>query len=110
MTTAILKYSKFKPAKGGHAPSDLRDAFSEAVEAVERWEVGTPEPTVELREQKTRVSALFSLLWNCSDTLPSFLRDTIADLRPEKDTEAWTYAQAARALKRMVKHRLAIAA
>ena len=65
--------SFYKPARGGHAPGDLRDAFSASLEAFDLWEDGEPEPTVELRDKQVRISEVCGLLWNCSDTMPSTL-------------------------------------
>src|SRR6202040_2902773 len=95
--TAILKHSKFSPATGGHAPGDVRDAFVAAVEAFEQWEDGEPEPAGELREPRIAISAVFGLLWNCSDILPGDLFDQIDD--HSGVLKSRTYASAARYLK-----------
>ena len=67
----ILVSSRFKPARGGHAPSDLRDAFLSAVEDLRRWAPGKPVPFVEVRERRVLLDTLCGLLWNCTDALPS---------------------------------------
>jgi hypothetical protein len=66
----ILKHSRYNPGRGGHAPGDLRDAFVEAVDALQGFQPGAPLPTVEVREQTVPVTAMFRLLWNCPDQLP----------------------------------------
>lgn len=67
----ILVSSRYKPAAGGHAPGDLRDAFLAVVEDLRSWRPGAPEPTVEVREQPVPFSVLCGLLWNCTDCLSS---------------------------------------
>jgi hypothetical protein len=81
----ILKGSAFQPAKGGHAPGDVREAFCEAVDAFEERQNGAPEPTVELREQQLPISAIFGLLWNCSDILPGTLWSQLEDVAGHDD-------------------------
>jgi hypothetical protein len=76
--SSALQHSHYKPAKGGHAPGDLRDAFMEAVDAFQDWEDGQPEPTVDLRDMPTPISKIFGLCWNCTDTLPSVVVSQIA--------------------------------
>jgi hypothetical protein len=57
-----LVNSQYNPARGGHAPSDLRDAFLKTVEAVFDWSTGEPEPTVEVREGNACQCGLRSLV------------------------------------------------
>ena len=66
----ILISSRYKPAAGGHAPGDLRDAFLAAVEDLRSWRPGMPEPVIEVRDQPVPLSVLCGLLWNCTDCLP----------------------------------------
>lgn len=67
----ILVSSRFKPARGGHAPGDIRDAFLDVLGDLRRWSPGTPEPAAEVRDRQMPLSALCGLLWNCTDALPS---------------------------------------
>jgi hypothetical protein len=48
-SAACALRSSYNARLGGHAPGDLRDAFS-ALDAFQDWEAGTPEPTVKLRD------------------------------------------------------------
>jgi hypothetical protein len=70
-TMSILISSRYRPARGGHAPGDIRDAFLVALEELRGWAPGTAEPTAEVRERQVPLSVLCGLLWNCTDTLPS---------------------------------------
>ena len=77
--------SSFYPAnypanRDGRAPSDIRDAFLEAIDAYQNWKEGEPEPTVELRDQYMTVTQVCGLLWNCSDILPSRVFTRISNL------------------------------
>ena len=85
------------PAKGGHAPGDVRDAFLEAITAFMEWKNGEPEPTVELREQQVPLSKLCGLLWNCRDILPGHAVTELEDCAAE--VGSWTYSAAARWMK-----------
>jgi hypothetical protein len=96
----ILIKSSYNPARGGHAPGDLRDAFEEAVEAVSDWPGGEPEPTVDLRGTNVPASTICGLLWNCNDAVPSSLIRGMQCLDP--DFDRWTYAGAARSLKSVI--------
>jgi hypothetical protein len=68
---SILTGSLYSPARGGHAPGDVRDAFFAAVEAYDAWEISEPEPTVELRGQRVPISQMCGLLWNCTEPEPT---------------------------------------
>jgi hypothetical protein len=75
MMRTVLKHSKFRPAQGGHAPGDVRRAFSAAVDAYAGMTGDDKqEPSVELREQQIPIGRVCGLLWNCSDTMPGWLR------------------------------------
>lgn len=104
--TAILVNSTYQPARGGHAPGDVRDAFLEAVNCYAQWDDGEPEPTVEVRGRAVSLSTVCGLLWNCSDIVPRLTIDELcfAAPWPECDNcrQGMTYAQAARLLKQMV--------
>jgi len=103
-----LIHSSYKPATGGHAPGDVRDAFLKAIEAYEAWEDGEPEPAVDLRDQPTRLSVLCGLLWNCSDIMPGLDQRQLEDALPQRHfgddrtNTCSTYARAARAMREAI--------
>lgn len=108
MSRTLLKNSYYRPAAGGHAPGDLRDAFVEAVDAFQQWEDGEPEPSVAMRARhhdgrNVPISDVCGVLWNCSDILPSGLRTQLEDLRGWPiDPMRNTYGAAARRLKSLI--------
>lgn len=71
----LSRKSFYSDDNGGHAHDDLREAFLDAIDAVEHWEKGQPEPTVELRNQEIRVSEVFKLLLTCTDSLSGMAWD-----------------------------------
>ncbi len=56
---------KYTPARGGHAPSHLREAFEDAI--------GYLDPTI-----PPAAVALTGRLWNCTDTMPSALCESLS--------------------------------
>jgi hypothetical protein len=99
---SILPGSFYNPARGGHAPGDVRDAFASAIEAYDVWRFGAPEPTVELRDRQVPISRICGLLWNCSDTLPNLwcrYFEEWGELAPG------SYAGAARLLRLLIARR-----
>jgi hypothetical protein len=80
-------YSKNR--RGGHSPGHVRDAFLAALEAYLNWEDGDPEPTVEFEvnyePREITISKAAGLVWNCSDTLPGWAMEDIANT----DLESW---------------------
>jgi hypothetical protein len=94
----ILRRSRYNPARGGHAPGDVREAFLEGIKALLDWQAGEPEPMVELRDRAMPVSTVAGLLWSCADTLPRDTRATLEDLGVELPGYV-SYAAAARRLK-----------
>ena len=108
MSRSVLVHSRYRPARGGHAPGDLRNAFLEAVEAFEVWEEGSPEPTVEVRDQPIRLSVLCGLLWNCSDIMPGLDQRQLEGVLPsryigeDRSGTCFTYARAARAMREAI--------
>ena len=96
----LLIKSRYKPARGGHAPSDLREAFEQAVEAYCEWAEGDPEPIVDLRGKDVPISRICGLLWSCIDAAPSDLRRTMEEI--DADFRGFTYATAARSLKALI--------
>lgn len=105
MSQSVLIHSRYIPARGGHAPGDLRNAFLEAIEAFETWEKGADEPTVDVRDRPVTISRLCGLLWNCSDTMPGIEQRHLESLLPgrwigeDRSGTLNTYAMAARALR-----------
>ena len=55
----------YKPARGGHAPGYLREAFEEWVGD------GADGETCEYDGQTVSVSWICGMLWNCTDIMPS---------------------------------------
>jgi hypothetical protein len=94
----VLTESFYKPARGGHAPGDVRQAFADALDAYWEWEEGEPEPMIMLRDQPVSISAVCGLLWNCVDWMPNRLIDQMRDSSdPHLPTPS--YAAGARWLK-----------
>jgi len=97
---------RYQPARGGHAPGHLREAFLEWLEvAVDLPHEAPLPPTVAINEQARPVSWLFGQLWNCTDALPRHAFEAVNDIlasenAPEIDHQ--TYAAAVRALKPLV--------
>jgi hypothetical protein len=89
-------------SRHGHASGELRDAFLAAVHSLLRVEAGQPEPKVDLLGELRTVSDLCGLLWTCADALPRSERDLLADELGSDRPVPHTYAQAARALKRLL--------
>lgn len=105
-TMSILISSRYRPARGGHAPNDIRDAILAALEDLRGWAPGAPEPTTEVRERQVPLSVLCGLLWNCTDTLPSSdgaevwsFVERYGDGYEAGRRASWSYGRAARALK-----------
>src|SRR5689334_16059239 len=97
----ILKRSRYNPGRGGHAPGDLRNAFEEAVEALDKHQIGCLMPVVEVREHEVPIDVPFRLLWNCPDILPRLLADQVNDLlwsRARTNLKRRTYGAASRLL------------
>jgi len=111
MRKSVLTRSYYRPALGGHAPGDLRDAFVEAIETYEQWNGGS-EPTVEVRAwhadgRAMPISEICGLLWNRSDALPNVLVTQLETLRGwDEEVPVGTYAAAARRLRAMIRARV----
>ena len=104
MRTSMVVGSGYSPSRGGHAPIDLREAFAKAADAFEAWGGGDPGPTIEVRGVRLTVSAICGLLWNCSDVMPSAMRQQLNDLTkwPQDGPRSNTYAAGARRLKLLI--------
>lgn len=70
----------FTPTRGGHAPGHLRDALYEWLETVD-LETATLGDTVLVGWEETprTVGWLLGQLWNCTDAVPSTIRDHTVD-------------------------------
>ena len=103
----LPRVSQYNPARGGHAPGDLRDSFLDAVDIIEKWGSSALEPTVELRDHQVPVTRVIGLLWNCRDILALGACRQINDMigGPDSFGAGSTYAQAARKLKRLLDSR-----
>lgn len=78
---------RFNPARGGHAPGELRDAFVEWVD-----DGCHLDSAIEVYWTQRPVRWLLGQLWNCTDTLPSHECEGIGVRRGS------SYAQAVRRL------------
>jgi hypothetical protein len=94
----------YNPGRGGHAPSHLRDALLEVIEDLPQWQPGMLEPIAAVQERAMPLSVLCGLLWNCPDILPGF---EACELERVTGKRISTYASAARAIKAMLRRRLA---
>ncbi|MGG5823944.1 hypothetical protein [Falsiroseomonas sp. HW251] len=92
-----LKHSFYDPARGRHAPGDLRVAFLDWLEEFLRTARHMPLPAAELRGAQLPFSKLAGLLWNCTDILPGDVRADLDDLGFAGNG---TYSAAVRCLQR----------
>jgi hypothetical protein len=81
---------RYQPARGGHAPGHLREALYQWIEN------GASASFVLVEETEVPAQTFLGLLWNCSDTLPSDVRQ---DLR-RCGIDAGSVASAVRQLRR----------
>jgi len=85
--------TKYNPARGGHAPGYLREAFQDAISADGALAESVIIDDVGIDEEERPLEWLAGQLWNCTDILPR--------------SECWaldipqgsTYARAARIVK-----------
>jgi transcriptional regulator with XRE-family HTH domain len=98
--------SRYEPARGGHAPGHLRDAFLAWLQACIALPGDATMPTtIEVGDEQRPVSWLFGQLWNCTDTLPRWEFDQVNDWLTSEGMPAidrQTYAAAVRALKPLI--------
>lgn len=69
----VLPQSRSNLPHGGHASSDLREAFESAFSGFPR----VIPVNVFVRDQKIPVGKLCGILWNCRDVMPSSLCDCL---------------------------------
>jgi transcriptional regulator with XRE-family HTH domain len=97
---------RYQPARGGHAPGHLRDAFLEWVDESIRLSADNPLPsTVTINDEPRPVAWLFGQLWNCSDVLPRQSFEGVNEILASEHApviDRQTYAAAVRALKPLV--------
>jgi transcriptional regulator with XRE-family HTH domain len=97
---------RYQPARGGHAPGHLREAFLQWLQESLDLPGEAPLPqTIEVGDTERPVSWLFGQLWNCTDVLPRWEFDQINDWLSREGMPAidrQTYAAAVRALKPLV--------
>ncbi len=93
-TTKPVFRSAYNPARGGHAPGDLRDVFCEAIEKYARD--GEFPRVITLREQRVSLAYVCVLLRNCVDVLPGSIYDCL------EGPKSRSYAAAARHIKSML--------
>ena len=99
---ALLKNFSFNPARGGHAPGDVRHAFGQAAEAWTFWDGKGDPPMVLLRDQMVPMGQLLGLLWNCTDIMPGMVCSCLEDITAKPVPQGSTYAKGARAFKPLV--------
>jgi hypothetical protein len=95
---SLLCKSSFNPARGGHAPGDVRDAFLDAIDSIYSSAESDPLPRFELREKAVTFDQLCGLLWNCSDQMPGLFVTMASEMLGDQSIRG-TYAAATRALK-----------
>lgn len=103
-------FKTYSTQRGGHAPSDLREAFDDACDAYLRTPAGVALPVVEFRGRNVDLRNLTGLLWNCRDIAPAYLCQSLGDLAHWTESEAFykggkTYAQCARLVRQSFEKR-----
>lgn len=97
----LYNSTKFNPLRGGHAPSQLRQAF---LDALEQFFVDNGDDiSGDVEAGAVSLRKLAGLLYNCSDILPRHYQSYVADLLElnhdsfvTRKNSGFTYAQAAR--------------
>ena len=97
---------------GGHAPSQVRNAFVAAVCAFEDWDGSGDEPSVEYEDRhaprQITLTQACGLVWNCNDILPGGVFRALRahfekwDGHPDDRLKRQTYACAARAMRAFI--------
>jgi hypothetical protein len=98
------------PLHDGHAPILLHQAFDEALDAYEDWNLNGLEPEVELEGRAVPISSVFGRMRTCTDLLPSRTLDSVKAVVGEtalNDGEGHrTYAEAAALMRALAVERL----
>ena len=61
----------------GHAPIQLHQAFSDALDAFTGWNESTPEPCVDFDAPSVHISSVFGRMRTCTDLLPIRLLEEV---------------------------------
>ncbi|MEB2847397.1 hypothetical protein GAO09_24730 [Rhizobiales bacterium RZME27] len=94
----------------GHAPITLQQYFRDSLNAFEDWQVGDPEPVLELGAESIPISDIFAALRGCSDIMPANMVGGVT----ERLTKPWegegpldemTFSTAARVMSVLVRKR-----
>lgn len=69
--------TRFPPLHEGHAPIFLHQAFQDALDAYEAWDLDKKEPEVEVEGRPVPISAVFGRMRTCTDLLPLRMLETV---------------------------------
>jgi hypothetical protein len=98
------------PLHEGHAPIFLHQAFQDALEAFENWDLNSEEPEVELEDKTVPISSVFGRMRTCTDLLPVRILDDVRGVLGEQAADlvegTVTYAEAAFLLRAICVERL----
>ncbi|GHC73615.1 hypothetical protein [Limoniibacter endophyticus] len=97
------------PLHEGHAPIALQEAFKNAVEAFENWNIYEDEPSVPIDQKNVPVSSVFGRMRTCTDIVPETVFAPAKDVLGEHgDDLAYgvTYDQLAAVLRTRCVERL----
>lgn len=61
----------------GHAPIFLHQAFDDALDAYEGWDIDHDEPEIVLNGRNVRISAVFGRMRQCTDVMPLRIVETV---------------------------------
>ena len=99
------------PLHEGHAPITLQQAFREAIDAFEEWDIEVTEPIVMFDGRIVPISAVFEALRGCTDIMPGNLLGAVTErlTKPwesEGPLDTMTFSTAARVMSVLVRKRL----
>ncbi len=96
--------------ENGHAPITLQQYFRESLNEFEDWQVGDPEPVLEIGPEIVPISDVFGALRGCTDIVPANVVGGVT----ERLTKPWegegpldemTFSTAARVMSVLVRKR-----
>lgn len=95
----------------GHAPIQLHQAFSDALDAYEDWGLDMTEPTVRFEEKNVPISSIFGRMRTCFDILPERHRLAVTYVLGDRadglsDNPTPSFADAATVLRALCVERL----
>lgn len=96
------QHRRYCPQIGGHAPGHLREAFADAAYDYATDDVDAAPPAVQIGDKTMALRDLTGLLWNCTDTMPNWLCNSLQNLVEHPHWEPWngrTYAPGARLVR-----------